>query len=305
MGGGRSRRGPPRARHPRRHAGLPRRPRSAAPRSIHELGDWLAATLLNPSHALFREEEYLLREDPRLTDRALYHSVLTAVSAGASTPSAIGGRLGRDGRSLAHPLATLLTSGFLRREEDVLLQRRGTLVVADPIIRFARLIVEPRLATFEDRRSAEGWSDAAAAFGTQILGPHFEELARAWTRRFASTATLGGVPGEVGRTVVNDPGGRARHEIDVVALAAGQRPQRRDATILALGEAKASAAPRGVGDLARLERGRELLIGSGAAAAEARLLVFGRAGFTAELRGVAGRRHDIELIDLERLYSGA
>ena len=75
-----------------------------APQSLHELDGWLAATVLNPAHALFGEADYLLREDPRITDRALYHSVLGAVAAGSTTPAAIGAALGRDARSLPHPL---------------------------------------------------------------------------------------------------------------------------------------------------------------------------------------------------------
>ena len=35
--------------------------------------------MLNPSHVLFREDEYLLREDPRVTDEAAYYSLLQAV----------------------------------------------------------------------------------------------------------------------------------------------------------------------------------------------------------------------------------
>jgi hypothetical protein len=38
-----------------------------APQSLHELDDWLAATVLNPAHALFGEADYLLREDPPAT----------------------------------------------------------------------------------------------------------------------------------------------------------------------------------------------------------------------------------------------
>ena len=36
---------------------------------------WLERTILNPSHALFTEPDYLLAEDPRIGDRATYHSI--------------------------------------------------------------------------------------------------------------------------------------------------------------------------------------------------------------------------------------
>jgi hypothetical protein len=36
---------------------------------------WLERTILNPSHILFTEPDYLLAEDPRIGDRAIYHAI--------------------------------------------------------------------------------------------------------------------------------------------------------------------------------------------------------------------------------------
>ena len=55
----------------------------APPTCPEDLARWLAATVLNPSHALFREDEYLLREDPRITAEAPYYSLLQAIAEGA------------------------------------------------------------------------------------------------------------------------------------------------------------------------------------------------------------------------------
>jgi len=73
--------------------------------------------------------------------------------------------------------------------------------------------------------------------------------------------------------------------------------------ILAIGEAKGGEARRGIGDLRRLERLR-VLLATRADAADARLLLFGRAGFAVDLVTAARDRKDVELIDLERLYAG-
>lgn len=263
----------------------------------------LAATVLNPAHALFNEAGYLLREDPRVTDRALYHSVLAAIAGGMRTPTAVGGVVGRDARSLIHPLEVLTSAGLVIREDDLLLQRRPRLRLADPIVTFHQLITLPRLATFEDRLTEQGWAEARTAFDSGVLGPHFEHLAREWVRRFAGPDALGGPVGEVGSTVVNDPSGRVQHEVDVVALAPGQWRQANRPTIRVLGEAKASQSPRGLPDLERLDRIRAVLTGRGADAAEAKLLLFGRNGFSADLVAAAGRRNDVELVDLDRLYA--
>jgi hypothetical protein len=39
-------------------------------------------------------------------------------------------------------------------------------------------------------------------------------------------------------------------------------------------------------------------------AASAKLLLFGRSGFDDALRSAAAQRHDVELVDLERLRTG-
>lgn len=272
------------------------------PGNPDELGEWLADHVLNPSHALFTEADYLLREDPRITDRAVYHSVLGALSAGASSPAQIASALGRPARSLAHPLDVLRTAGLVRRADDVLLQRRARLSIADPIVRFHMLITLPRLPEFEERRALDAWRASEATFSSKILGPHFEQLAREWTARYAGQEALAEPVGQVGPTVVNDAAGKAQHEVDVVALASGEMPRTANARILLLGEAKSSNRVRSVGDLRRLEHIRGLLSARGYRTDDARLALFARTGFDAELIREAAGRGDVLLIDLARMY---
>jgi uncharacterized protein len=276
----------------------------ASPRGRAELNKLLLATVFNPSHALFGESGYLLREDPRIQDRALYMSVLSAVAAGASTPSKVAAAIGRDQRSLHHPLGVLTTSGFLLKDEDLLLQRRPVLRLADPVVRLHQLVTAPRLAAFEERKAEPAWQAAGHTVSAQILGPTFEALARAWTARYAAADTLGGAIGEVGRTVVNDPAGKSQHELDVVALAEGERRLARNPELRVIGEAKASDRVRTLADLDRLQRIRGLLTARGVRAADARLLLFGRSGFDDNLTRAAEGRRDVKLIDLERLWRG-
>jgi uncharacterized protein len=277
----------------------------ASPQSPDELDELLLGTVLNPSHALFGEAGYLLREDPRITDRALYHSVLSAVAGGATTPSKVSSAIGRDVRSLAHPTETLVTAGFLVKDEDLLLQRRPTLRVADPIVRFHQLVTAPRLAAFEERRARPAWRAAQPTVSAQIHGPAFEALAREWVSRYAGPDTLGGERGEVGTTVVNDATGRAQHELDVVMLAEGERRQAKNPVIGVIGEAKASERVRTLADLDRLDHVRALLGSRGARVGSTRVLLFGRSGFDENLRKAAHARADVDLIDLDRLWTGA
>jgi uncharacterized protein len=267
-------------------------------------GKWLSQTVLNPASALFTEADYLLREDPRIQARAPYYAILDAVSRGASTPTAIGAAIQRDRTALSHPLGVLTTAGFLVAAADIRKQRGSSIRIADPVVRFHHLITRPRLSQFEERHFDAAWDAAGPTFRSGILGPHFEQLAREWVRLFAAAATLGGPAGAVGFTLVPDRQHGKTREVDVVVLAAGERSGRRDSRILALGEAKNSDAPRSLADLHRLERVRALLLADGADCAGARLLLFGRSGFDARLSAEAAARHDVELVDLDRIYRG-
>lgn len=198
----------------------------------------------------------------------------------------------------------LATSGFLVKDEDLLLQRRPVLRLADPIVRLHQLVTVPRLAAFEERKAASAWKASAHTVSAQILGPAFEQLARVWTARHATEQTTGGATGLVGSTVVNDPVGRSQHELDVVALEEGERRQASKPVLRVLGEAKASDRVRTLGDLARLERIRALLETRGVRAARAKLMLFGRSGFDVNLAEVAAQRPEVELVDLPRLWSG-
>lgn len=274
------------------------------PNDMSDLADWLARGVLNPSNALFREADYLLTEEPSVSDRALYHSVLTAISRGDRTPSKVAATLGRDESSLRHALATLERGGLVERAEDPLRRRRATLRLTDPILRFAHLVVRPNLARLEQREAVAVWRDSPEGFAAQVLGPHFEGLARTWVERFASEETLGGRVQVVGTTTVNDPARRMKHEVDVLGLGARAGSASRQA--LLLGEAKAGVQPRDLRDLRRLEHIRVLLSANERlGAASAKLGLFARGGFAGDLLAEVAGRDDIVLVDLNRLYEGS
>ena len=274
----------------------------AAPAGAAEFPDWLADGALNPSHALFREAEYLLSEDPALVDRALYRSIIAAIAAGQSTRRGVGSAIARPDTALDHPLDQLDRAQFIVRDHDLLRSNRPLLRVADPLLRFHFAVLRPDIARFEARRTREAWADAEPRFKAQVLGPHFESLARTWTERYASARTLGGRPRRVGFVQVNDPDAKEQFEIDVVVEGQGEKVAGKP-RLIAIGEAKANETPRTIADLARLERLRGLLANR-ADVGRTKLLLFGRAGFEAEVTEAANKRADIEIVDLARLYEG-
>ncbi|MFF4631793.1 AAA family ATPase [Streptomyces griseorubiginosus] len=265
---------------------------------------WLTRTLLDPGRAVYSrtETEYLLREDPRITQHTLYYDILTAIANGATTPSKIGAALERPRNAVAHPLGVLESTGYIRREQDILRSKHPVITLADPVIRFNQLITLPQAAAVEQGLAEHVWQQATPTFNSKILGPHFEDLARDFTRRYAHTLLPGGWPGPVGTTEVADQAARTKHEVDVIALAAGERPQAPRARIALLGEAKATAARRGTGDLERLERIRGLLADQGHDTAATTLVLYSLHGFYPDLVDLANRRDDLLLVDLPALY---
>lgn len=272
-----------------------------APQSVAEFEAWLFEGVLNPSTALFREAEYLLTEDPAIADRALYQSVLAAIAEGRRTRNAIGTALRRPDAALRHPLLVLERAAFIRREDDLWRSKRPLIRLEDPYLRFYFGVVRRDLARFESGLTREAWIDAKAAFSSQVLGPHFEQLARVWTRDFASVETLGGRPSRVGFTQLSDAASRSRVELDVVAVIGNPSADR--PRVLAVGEAKGGEGPRTIHDLRKLERAVQIL-GQRTDVSRAKLLLFSRSGFDDDVIRAARSRADLELVDLDRLYGG-
>jgi uncharacterized protein len=271
------------------------------PSSLNDLPAWLGRSVLNPSHALFNETDYLLGEDPRVRSKETYHSILTAVAAGNHTQKGIGGVVGRDHNQLRHPLEVLVKSGFLIENDDVLMPSRPWYVLADPLVRFEELVTAPCRALLEERDVQTAWHESAPTFSSNVLGPHFEHVCRRWTARYAA-GRFGGDVGEVGAAVLNDPDGRARHELDVVALRRGRRRKGTRVRVAVLGEAKATNRRRTTADLERLERMKDLLSSRAVDATGVNLVLYGREGFDRNLVAGASERPDVHLIGLSDLY---
>src|SRR3984957_9068902 len=156
------------------------------PEDPARLGGWLARNVLGPSMPLFDEARRVVHEDPRIRDTAAYSSVLAAVAAGESSPTKIGGLLGRPATSLAHQLTTLAAAGFINRSHDLLLDRRPVVPVADPMVRFHQLVIEPYLAGLEAGQASQVWAEAAHTVQSKVYGPHFEAVAAEWATRRAA-----------------------------------------------------------------------------------------------------------------------
>lgn len=269
-----------------------------APRSVRDIDGWLAATAFNPSHAMFDEVDLLFSQEPGIKDRAMYYGILAAVAGGDSTPARIAAKLGRDARTITYPLSVLRRAGFVAYEQDALVNRKPVVSIADPILRFHHTITIPRLQFFQRRTMvARAWADARQTFSSQILGAHFEHLAREWT--ITSMGDRTGLPiGWTGTSAVACREHGSSHQLDVVSLAAGDMPRTSSARVVLIGEAKCTNKQRSLADLRRLEHVRRLL---GDRAEGAGLALFSRTGFSQGLVDAASRE-DVTLVDLTDIY---
>ncbi|GAA4920891.1 hypothetical protein LX16_4759 [Stackebrandtia albiflava] len=268
------------------------------PSGFADFDRWICDTMLSVGMGVFTstEVDYLLREDPRISDKAIYYDILGAIADGRVSLSKIGAATGRTKESVRKPIETLQSGGYVTSITD-LINHRDTVTVADPIIRFDRLITAPHLGQLELGRQEQVWKAAAPSFRSQILGPHFEEIAREWLRRFAPDEL--GRPngfGDIGTANIPDHKGRAKHEVDVLAV--------RGKNIEFIGEAKATLRAQGTSTVERLSLLLRLLADMGYRTDGAVIAVFSRTGFTPDLTTLARERADIELVDLDRLFHG-
>jgi uncharacterized protein len=259
--------------------------------------DWAKKYLLEPSSPLFHEGQLLVSSDPTLVDKSLYWAVLGAVADGNSSRGDIAKAIGRTSPALAQVIDVLAAGRWIEQRRDPFHARSTTVGLTDPMIRTHRLLIAPERARLSAGRAADVWADAQPSLARRVLGPHLEWMANEWMIRFASADTVGGIRSST-------PGilrpRTQQWQIDIVALT----PDRNDVDrVSAIGEVKATREAVGVQQLERLDLIAGAL-GDRASSAVQRILV-ARAGFTAELTRKARRRADVELVDLDRLYSGS
>ncbi len=260
-----------------------------------DVDSWVLRNLLSSSSPLFREGRIVISEDPALSDQALYWGLLGAVAEGARRRGEITAVLNRSATSLSHALNVLADAGWITQHHDPLRDKRSTFTIAEPIVRFHRLVVEPNESRLLHRGLAsQVWGENAPLIRSRVYGAHLEQLAIEWLVLHASLETLGGRARLVGSTEIRVKGSLAQ-----VDLAAVESTTAGATRLLALGEVKAGDRPM---ELPALERLDEIAKARGGEPIK-RILV-SRSGFTGPLKTAVRSRRDVELVDLHRLYSG-
>jgi uncharacterized protein len=271
------------------------------PKDDADFDRWIVDRVLSPAATLHHEATTLLAEDPTLSGAkaTMQHSILSAIANGSVTLKTIARQVGRQISAIDPFVKRLIAAGFVVRHSDPIRDNRAMYALADPFLQFHYAVLEPHGRLLREREASRAWGDRLVrAFDSRVRGPVFEEQARTWVRRFAAVPTLGGDPDLVGPSGVAVNG--TEFEIDIVVARGDSTEEAKEREVTALGEVKAGATLE-LKHLRHLERLRGAL---GPRAASAKLLLFGTS-IDQRLSEEAGRRADVELIDLERLYHGS
>ncbi|MGP3914053.1 AAA family ATPase [Nonomuraea sp. 10N515B] len=272
----------------------------SGPADVDGFDRWVERRLLNPASAMFREGGLLLREEPSIADPSSYAATLSAISAGNQRRSEIAAALGRPAGALAHVLNGLRSIGLVEQVDDALRDKRSVFRIAEPIVRLHQLITQRREPELVIGQAGRVWRANADTVASKIYGPHFEDLARQWCFLHASSDTLNGIASAVRPSDIPCRVHRKGHELDIVVTETNSFAADR---IIAIGEAKGTLAPMDISQLQRLEHLRALLPDA-RVDKPPKLLLFARPGFADDLVEAARGRADVELVDLNRMYSG-
>ena len=268
------------------------------PEGAGDVDRWIAQRVLSPAATLYHEATTLLAEDPALAgaDPALHHSILGVIASGSVTAGKIASRLGRQVSNLAPALGRLVDAGFVTRHEDPIRKQRPTYALADPYLQFHYAVLEPHRSRLRTRDPQALWKQRLIdVFDSQVRGPVFEQQSRTFVEQFASDDTVPGERAHVGPSRLAGDG--VERQLDIVV--ADDHPDPASRRVAAIGEAKAGEVLGGR-HLDRLVEARQRL---GPRADGARMLLVG-SRFDEDLLADAAGRHDVEIIDLERLYHG-
>ncbi len=138
------------------------------------------AQLLHEFAPLFREPEFLLREE--LRDVQSYHAVLLAIAAGAGATKDIAARAGLPERSLPYYLEQLVQLGYVARRMPLTGAKPSRWHVRfsleDPLLRFYFRFIFPHRGFVQRYGAKRSWRELVAPDLESYFGGCFERLCR-------------------------------------------------------------------------------------------------------------------------------
>lgn len=252
------------------------------------LEDIVAERILAKDAPLYDDPRHLLREAEGIRDPGTYLAILRAIAGGATHHNEIAQQAGVPTGNLARKIERLEDLGYVDRRRRLLsggFEGRVSYELSDPYFRFWFRYVANNRSRLESGRVNEVLREILADL-SNVMGWAFERCCRDWIATYAEEKLIG-APQEIGSWWSRD----GSTEIDVV----GVRKHR----YVLLGSCKWRRCAD-VDVLSDLLRQMDAL---GPQAADARLAIFAREGFTDALRTRAAE-HDALLISAADLFAG-
>lgn len=260
----------------------------------------LAALSLDPHGTLFDEPRAILAQELEVPHT--YFSILSVLASGPQSWGDLTSRSGVEGTHLARYMRTLENLGLITPRTPVTdtgTGRNRLYELEDGFLRFWFRFVFPYQADLEAGLSPTTVleSEIRPALADH-LAPSIEEITRGWLRRtgFAGATRVGSWWGP-SLDAFRVSGERAREQIDVVGVARGR--------VVVIGEVRWRNKPMDVGILGEIDRFKlPALRRATRVAAQPRVMLVSRSGFTDGLRNAASLNEHIRLVELEELVRG-
>jgi len=147
---------------------------------VHSVEKNIENNLLNEFSPLYREPEFLLREE--LRDIQNYHAILMAIAQGFSTNTKIASHTGIPERSLHYYLQQLIGLGYVARRYPLTggkpVARHVRFVLIDPLLRFWFKFVFPNLSFIQQMGPQRTMREIVRPQLDSFFGHCFESLCR-------------------------------------------------------------------------------------------------------------------------------
>jgi hypothetical protein len=250
------------------------------------LGEVVSKTVLPTDAPLHSDPEHLIRSEDEIREPGPYFGALDAIADGYTTTSEIAGRLEIKQQLADKFLSRLDELGYIVRVEPLEPggkgARRAFWQIKDPYFRFWFRYVFPNRSRLARGRIAEVAREIRSDLST-FVGPIFEDCCREWVGRYSP---LGQGALEVGSWWSR------KHDIEIDVVTVEKRGYG------LLGSCKWWRRKVGANVLDELYEGKVAL---GPKAAQAKLAIFSRAGFTDALNERA-EREDVLLVGARELF---
>lgn len=186
-----------------------------------------SATVSENIIELFFEESGRLFEEPvnlmkqELREPMTYHSIISAIAAGASKLNEIATKTGMETSGCSNQLTSLIALGIVRKEVPVTegtASRKTLYCLADSMYVFWYRFVRPNLSAIMQGVGGQIYESVVKPQLSDFMGQVFEEICRQYFYLPFVYKTLPFPVGKIGRWWGNNPKNKRQEEIDLMAV---------------------------------------------------------------------------------------